>query len=112
MVRLASGLEAFRWLSGDASYEFEVLVEVQDGQPGQQQGLIQPGEPLPIEGPTRPWRTGLLAEELTRRGHEVLWWSSAFSHARKRFICRGSKLVTAPAGYQILASERIEVMGF
>jgi glycosyltransferase involved in cell wall biosynthesis len=63
--------------------------------------LIQPGEPLPIEGPTRPWRTGLLAEELTRRGHEVLWWSSAFSHARKRFICRGSELVTAPAGYQI-----------
>jgi hypothetical protein len=28
VVRLASGLESFGGLSGDASYEFEVLVEV------------------------------------------------------------------------------------
>jgi len=35
--------------------------------------LITVGEPLPIEGNRdRLWRTGLLAETFTGRGHDVL----------------------------------------
>ena len=48
--------------------------------------LLTVGEPLPCDGPNeRLHRTGLLAEALHSRGHEVLWWSSTFDHARKRF---------------------------
>lgn len=35
VVSLVSGLESFRGLSGVVSDEFDVLVESQDGQPGQ-----------------------------------------------------------------------------
>ncbi len=45
--------------------------------------LLQTGEPLPLNGQVRKMRTGLLADELTRRGHEVHWWVSAFEHQRK-----------------------------
>jgi glycosyltransferase involved in cell wall biosynthesis len=49
--------------------------------------LIKNGEELPLEASaSRPMRMGLVAQELTRRGHEVVWWSSTFSHHQKRFI--------------------------
>lgn len=53
--------------------------------------LITVGEPLPkYSGKARMWRTGLVAEELRRRGHEVVWWTSAFDHMRKQlFTGRG-----------------------
>lgn len=46
--------------------------------------LVTVGEPLPIDG-TAPKliRTGLMAEELCRRGVQVTWWSSTFDHFRK-----------------------------
>lgn len=31
-------------------------------------------------------RTGMLAEELATRGHQVTWWASAFDHMSKRFM--------------------------
>lgn len=31
-------------------------------------------------------RTALLAERLVARGHQVLWWASAFDHMRKRML--------------------------
>lgn len=47
--------------------------------------LLTIGEPLPIDhGDPRIMRTGLLARELTARGHEVVWWSSRFDHTRKQ----------------------------
>lgn len=47
--------------------------------------LVTIGEPLPIdEGDPRIMRTGLLARELTARGHDVLWWSARFDHTGKR----------------------------
>jgi glycosyltransferase involved in cell wall biosynthesis len=48
--------------------------------------LITVGEPLPIPGCHNPrlLRTGRLARCLTDRGHEVLWWTSAFDHFTKR----------------------------
>jgi glycosyltransferase involved in cell wall biosynthesis len=49
--------------------------------------LIQLGEILPIKSGTRKMRTALLADELTKRGHSVLWWASAFEHLTKTWVC-------------------------
>lgn len=48
--------------------------------------LVTIGEPLPIgEGVRdRPHRTGLLAQMLAQRGHDVTWWTSTFDHFRKK----------------------------
>ena len=46
--------------------------------------LLTIGEPLPIElGNQRLHRTGIFAETLRSRGHEVVWWTSTFRHAQK-----------------------------
>lgn len=44
------------------------------------------GEPLPVMDPGNPrlLRTGVLAERLACRGHEVDWWTSTFDHYGKR----------------------------
>lgn len=48
--------------------------------------VVQVGEPLPIDGVNqRLWRSGLLAKELQNRGHNVLWWASAFRHSDRKF---------------------------
>lgn len=48
--------------------------------------LIQTWEPNPLDDPNgRPWRTGILAQRLAKRGHQVTWWASNFSHNLKRF---------------------------
>ena len=44
--------------------------------------LCNPFDNLEEEG-ARPQRYALLSSELTCRGHEVVWWTSSFSHARK-----------------------------
>ncbi len=47
--------------------------------------LLTVGEPMPGDGGQgRAWRTGMLAEQLAARGHEVVWWSSAFDHFSRR----------------------------
>jgi len=46
--------------------------------------LIQIGEPLPIDGEVpRLLRTGILAQQLADRGHDVTWWCSTFNHWTK-----------------------------
>ncbi len=46
--------------------------------------LLKIGEPVPTDATNvRLLRMGLLAEQLTRRGHEVVWWTSTFDHRRK-----------------------------
>lgn len=46
--------------------------------------LVTIGEPLPIDsGHPRLLRAGLLAETLANRGHDVVWWTSAFDHVNK-----------------------------
>jgi glycosyltransferase involved in cell wall biosynthesis len=46
--------------------------------------IIQVGEPLPGDQGARQMRSGILAERLAKRGHEVVWWASTFDHLRKR----------------------------
>ncbi|MBA7499758.1 hypothetical protein ES704_02505 [subsurface metagenome] len=50
--------------------------------------LIQIAEPLPIAIGVRKMRTALLADKLTGKGHDVLWWTSAFDHFKKKWIFR------------------------
>ena len=48
--------------------------------------LTQISEPLPIRPGVRKLRTAMLADKLVERGHEVLWWTSAFDHFNKRML--------------------------
>jgi len=48
--------------------------------------ILKDAEPLPLKPGQRALRAGLLAQELGRRGHQVVWWTSTFSHHLKRFI--------------------------
>ena len=48
--------------------------------------LIKDGENLPVQHNSRKMRTGILAEELVNRGHDVIWWTSTFSHQRKSLL--------------------------
>jgi glycosyltransferase involved in cell wall biosynthesis len=45
------------------------------------------GEPLPLEKDVRLHRVGNLSRILADAGHEVIWWTSSFSHAPKRIVC-------------------------
>jgi len=61
--------------------------------------LFTVGEPLPIENSQpRLLRTGILANLLADRGHEVVWWTSAFDHFRKRFHFSEDRTIEARAG--------------
>ncbi len=63
--------------------------------------LVTVGEPLPVDGDNpRLMRTGILSGLLAAGGHEVLWWTSAFDHVRKRHRCAGDA-ETAAFGYRI-----------
>jgi glycosyltransferase involved in cell wall biosynthesis len=46
-------------------------------------------------------RTGLLAQALAAKGHEVLWWASAFEHARKRHRSHEDKVIEAGDSFRI-----------
>lgn len=48
--------------------------------------ILKDAEPLPLKPGQRALRSGLLAQELGRHGHEVVWWTSTFSHHLKKFI--------------------------
>jgi len=48
--------------------------------------LITIGEHLPLAPSTPKQRTNILAEKLVGRGHDVIWWTSAFNHYRKRWF--------------------------
>jgi glycosyltransferase involved in cell wall biosynthesis len=48
--------------------------------------LFQVGEPYPFMEEVQMMRTGLLAQHLANRGHNVLWWGSTFYHPRKELL--------------------------
>ena len=54
--------------------------------------LVTIGEPLPTDpGKPRLLRAGLLAQILDARGHQVIWWTSAFDHMQKIFRTTGER---------------------
>jgi glycosyltransferase involved in cell wall biosynthesis len=67
--------------------------------------IVTIGEPVPIGVGTedRLDRSGALARALAERGHQVLWWTSAFSHIRKQFI-------DSPSCVQINPNLRIRLL--
>lgn len=54
--------------------------------------LLQTGEPAPIGSHAKRLRTGRLADELARRGHDVVWWTSTFDHQRKKQLLSAGPL--------------------
>lgn len=46
--------------------------------------ILQLAEPLPIDGDVRLLRSGILADELVRRGHQVEWFTGRFDHTSKK----------------------------
>lgn len=62
--------------------------------------LVTVGEPLPIDPDSRALRTRLLAQELTRRGHDVVWWTSRFDHFSKRHFAVDEEIVPVE-GYRL-----------
>lgn len=68
--------------------------------------LITVGEPLGIVAGERPWRTGLLARELARRGHQVTWWTSRLDHFTKRAFSHPDRL-PIQSGLDVLFLEGI-----
>lgn len=64
--------------------------------------LVTVGEPLPIHDRTdRLYRAGIVAEILSGRGHEVLWWTSTVDHNRKEFFVAGEPRVQSRVGASI-----------
>lgn len=48
--------------------------------------LVTMGEILPHDKNGRRMRTAMLADRLAGRGHDVVWWTSAFDHFRKDWL--------------------------
>ncbi len=46
--------------------------------------ITEIGEPLPMEKDVRLHRYGQFTKFLAQAGHEVVWWTSSFSHAPKK----------------------------
>jgi len=65
--------------------------------------LVQTGESIPLDGNVRKIRTAVLADELTRRGHTVLWWASAFDHFSKKWISSGETEVALGRNLKVIA---------
>lgn len=64
--------------------------------------LATTGETLPIDGERpRLWRTGMVAQELHRRGHQVTWWTSDFVHTSKEHRRKKSAVIDYAPRYRI-----------
>ncbi len=64
--------------------------------------IVTVGEPLPFdEAGGRLHRTGMVAETLRNRGHEVVWWASTLDHGRKIHRFEQPTTVTLPNGVTI-----------
>jgi len=48
--------------------------------------IVQIGEPLPwFDDNARAWRCSMISEYLSRNGIKVIYWTSTFSHGRKKY---------------------------
>lgn len=64
--------------------------------------ILNVGENMPTDGEnTRLLRCGILAEHLSERGHEVIWWSSTFDHYLKKHRFNRDKDIILKHNYKI-----------
>lgn len=64
--------------------------------------VLQIGEPLPVTA-VREMRTALLCRELAARGHDVVWWASAFDHFTKQWLFGADTRVNVAPHLDIVA---------
>lgn len=65
--------------------------------------LVNTGEEIPSDtGKPRLLRTGIMAERLARRGHEVTWWNSTVNHQRKEQRASTTTITDRPEGYKLV----------
>ncbi|MEO0229832.1 MAG: glycosyltransferase family 4 protein [candidate division WOR-3 bacterium] len=69
--------------------------------------LVTIGEFLPLDAKATKHRTALLADKLVERGHNVLWWTSAFNHFKKDWVFKEDTLIDVKEGYKIYALKGI-----
>ena len=64
--------------------------------------LVTVGEPLPSDSTNeRLLRTGIVANMLVERGHEVVWWTSTFNHSLKTFRAPGDSSLRLENGLRL-----------
>lgn len=63
--------------------------------------LIHIGEPLPVDGPVRLFRYGLLAKRLIARGHSVTQWAGTLNHFIKKQRMNADAAIPFAPGYDI-----------
>lgn len=64
--------------------------------------LLQASEPMPVVNPEkRLLRTGMIAEELNKRGHEVTWFSNTFDHFQKKQLYKKDTTINVKENYNI-----------
>ncbi|MCP2126916.1 glycosyltransferase [Bradyrhizobium ottawaense] len=65
--------------------------------------LVNTGEEIPSDtGKPRLLRTGIMAERLALRGHEVTWWNSTVNHQRKEQRASITTIADRPEGYKLV----------
>jgi glycosyltransferase involved in cell wall biosynthesis len=63
--------------------------------------LLKDGETLPVVPGARKLRTWMLADALLERGHEVVWWSSTFSHLQKQLLYTSDQTIIIRTGFEL-----------
>lgn len=64
--------------------------------------LLQASEPMPIVNKKeRLLRMGMLAEELSKRGHQITWFSNTFDHYLKKQLFDRDTIVKVKKNYDI-----------
>lgn len=67
--------------------------------------LLRASEPMPVVDPDgRLMRMGMLAEELSNRGHNVIWFSSTFNHFTKKQSYDKDTIVKVKDNYHLYLS--------
>jgi len=69
--------------------------------------IMQIAETLPLDEKQKKMRTGFLVEKILARGHNVLWWISAFDHFKKNWIFKKDTEITLINGVKVYALKGI-----
>jgi len=72
--------------------------------------LLQASEPMPVvNSDQRLLRMGILAEELSKRGHQITWFSNTFDHFQKKQLYKKDKRIKVKENYNL---ELIHAIGY